>query len=503
LAEQAGAALVIDDAHLLDPSSAALVAQLALRRAAFAVLTVQRGRPVHPAISMLWKDFLVRRVDVPPLTGEALDTLMGLELGGAVDGVTRHRLRQAAAGRPAILRELLASGVHSGALSERFGVWRWKGDLAGSLRVTELVAARLETLPMPVRQVLETVAVAGGQVPLSIMEQLGGPGGLADQDAPAGLSGLGWPGALAEAERSGLLRAESAGRRTIIRLVNPLHGHAIRELTPATTARAILTRLVAAMTATPMRRRDDAIRVARWQHDAGTVNEPAVLLPAARLVKHSDPVLAEWCARRAREAGHGAEADLLLAQILELRGRSAEAATVLDGLAATDAEKGAHAATAAIVHYWSLGSRDRAEAALDLAKGEPDRALAEALRSWILLFDGDVERALAVARTVLTGRYAGEEATGWAAAAGAGAAGLLGRWDEALDLRERGLAVATSTAEQLPWGRVLVGYAACAARFFYGDIVGAVGIAEEGYLAAASAQAPRLLGGWALLRGVI
>jgi len=483
------AALVIDDAHMLDPPSAALVAQLAVRRLAFIVLTVHRGSPVHAPISMLWKDSVVRRIDVRPLPGDALDSLMDLELGGSVDGVTRHRLRQAAAGRPAVLRELLAAGVHSGALRERFGVWRWKGYPAGSLRVAELVASRLEACPPPVRHALEVVAVAGGQVPLSIVEQ------IVD------------PGALAAAERSGLLRAETVGKRTSSRLVNPLHAHAIRDLTPVTAARAILTRLVSAMAATPMRRWDDAVRVARWQYDAGIVSEPAVLMPAARLVRHSDPVLAEWCARAAREAGHGVDADLLLAQMLEFSGRSVEAAAVLDTVAAAHAEDGVHAAIAATVYYWGLGSRDRAEAALDQAKTEPDRALAEALRSWILLFDGSAEASLEVARTVLSGPFACEQATVWASAAGAGAAGLLGRLDEALAMRQLGLAVTEagppSGASRLPWARAQVEYGACAAMYFCGDVVGASRIADEGYQAAASAQSPLLLGGWALFRGVL
>jgi DNA-binding CsgD family transcriptional regulator len=482
---RAGAALVIDDAHMLDASSAALVAQLAVRRVAFIVLTVHRGRPVQQAISTLWKDSVVRRVDVPPLPAEVLDSLMDRRLGGTVDGVTRHRLLEAAAGRPAVLRELLASGLHNGALEERFGVWRWKGYLGGSLRVTELIASRLEACRSPVRYALEVVAVDGGQLPLSIVEQLVEPG------------------ALAEAERSGLLRTETAGKRTCCRLTNPLHCHAIRDLTPATTARTILTRLVSAMAATPMRRWDDAVRVARWQFDARCVTEPRVLLPAARLVRHSDPVLAEWCARAAAEAGHGAEADLLLAQMLEFSGRSAEAASVLDGVSPAQAEKGAHAVTAATVYYWGLGSRARAEAALDRAKTEPDRALAEALRSWILLFDGSAEEALTVARTVLSGRFTCEQATVWAAAAGAGAAGLLGLLDEALDLRERGLAAIEPRPERLPWARAQVEYGACAATYFCGDVAAAGRIADEGYRAAAVAQSPLLLGGWALLRGLL
>ena len=508
-----GAALVIDDVHLLDPSSAALVAQLAVRRAVFVVLTVHRGRPVHSPISMLWKDSVVRRIDVPPLPGQALDSLMDLELRGDVDGVTRHRLRQAAAGRPAVLCELLASGVHSGALRRsRFGVWQWKGYLAGSLRVTELVASRLEACPPAVRHALEVVAVAGGRLPLSIVEQ------LVD------------PGALAEAERSGLLRAEIAGKRAISYLVNPLHGHAIRDLTPATAARAILTRLVSVTSAMPMRRWDDAVRVARWQHNAGAVSQPSVLLPAARLVRHSDPVLAEWCARAARDAGQGVEADLLLAQVLEVSGRCVEAAALLDSVAAQD---GRHATTAAAVHYWGLGSRDRAEAALERANSEPDRVVAEALRSAILLFEGSAVEALEVARTVLSGESVGGQAVGgqavggqavggqavggearggqavggqavvWAAAAGAGAAGLLGRFDEALEMRERGLAAIGPDQARTPWAHAQVEYGACAAMYLCGDVAGASRVADEGYRAAAAAQSPVLLGGWALFRGVL
>src|SRR5262249_27379573 len=45
----------VDDAHSLDPSSAALVLQLASSRTAFLVVTLRRGEPSPDAITSLWK----------------------------------------------------------------------------------------------------------------------------------------------------------------------------------------------------------------------------------------------------------------------------------------------------------------------------------------------------------------------------------------------------------------------------------------------------------------
>src|SRR6478736_6114944 len=61
-----GRLLIVDDAHLLDKLSAALVYQLAVSGAAKLIVTVAPNAPVAEEISALWRDNLLARIDVAP-----------------------------------------------------------------------------------------------------------------------------------------------------------------------------------------------------------------------------------------------------------------------------------------------------------------------------------------------------------------------------------------------------------------------------------------------------
>ncbi|BBX01141.1 AAA family ATPase [Mycolicibacterium moriokaense] len=61
-----GRLLVVDDAHLLDKLSAALVHQLAVSGAASLIVTVSANGPVADEISTLWTDDLLERIDLDP-----------------------------------------------------------------------------------------------------------------------------------------------------------------------------------------------------------------------------------------------------------------------------------------------------------------------------------------------------------------------------------------------------------------------------------------------------
>src|SRR5271165_5297822 len=62
--------LVVDDAHHLDKLSATLVYQLAVNRAARLIVTVDTEQPVPEAISALWTDDVLTRIDVTQLDGD-------------------------------------------------------------------------------------------------------------------------------------------------------------------------------------------------------------------------------------------------------------------------------------------------------------------------------------------------------------------------------------------------------------------------------------------------
>ena len=60
----------VDDAHRLDPASAALVHYLAGNGQARLLVTVRSGEPQPDAVTALWKDELLERIELPPLTVE-------------------------------------------------------------------------------------------------------------------------------------------------------------------------------------------------------------------------------------------------------------------------------------------------------------------------------------------------------------------------------------------------------------------------------------------------
>ena len=135
--------LGVDDAHLLDDASAALVHQLAFRGLAVVVATVRTGEPAPDSVIALWKDGLARRLDLSALSPATTAELLDHALGGPVDGVTRKEVLRVSEGNPLYLRELILGGLESGALRQLDGVWRWTGKLTGATRLAELVRARL------------------------------------------------------------------------------------------------------------------------------------------------------------------------------------------------------------------------------------------------------------------------------------------------------------------------------------------------------------------------
>ena len=81
-------ALGVDDAHLLDDASAALVHQLAATGSGFVVVTVRSGASAPDPVVGLWKDGLTERVEVQTLGRGEFEELVTAALAGAGRG--RH-----------------------------------------------------------------------------------------------------------------------------------------------------------------------------------------------------------------------------------------------------------------------------------------------------------------------------------------------------------------------------------------------------------------------------
>jgi DNA-binding CsgD family transcriptional regulator len=478
--------LVVDDVHLLDDASAALVHHVAAQGYAFVLLTARTAAAVPDAVTALWTGEAVRRLDVAALDAAETRALLTEVLPGRIDVVSEQTLWHACGGNPLLLREVLRAGRDTGALRRSGALWRWFGGDYVTPRLTDVIHARLGHLDDELRGVVEVLACA---------EPLRMPLLEAVAEHPA----------IVEAERRGVLVTERVGDRLLARLPHPVYADVVRATMPRSRELGIWRALVAALDRTPGRRGDDVLYGARWRVQAGLDAPPELLLRAARHARERlDLDLAERLARAAGQAGGGPSADLALAELLADRGRYSEAAAVLPAL---DGE--VDAATRDRWHYVRRQLRYwRPERDGTDETTERDPA-AEAIRSWLLLLDGDGERALDVGVAALDLPGIPAPAADRAASAVIGAAGLLGHHDRAMSTLDTALAAAREHRGASPWGVTLVAGAGTLALLAAGRLGRAAELAESEYRAAVGmvsgigTMAAPLVGTWAAYRGTV
>jgi DNA-binding CsgD family transcriptional regulator/tetratricopeptide (TPR) repeat protein len=303
--------LGVDDAHLLDDASAALVHHLATTSTAFILATVRTGEPTSDAVTALWKDPGTEWLELSPLDEVACAALVEGALGGQVDGATLHELCRLSQGNALFLHELVIGGLETGTLTQIEGIWRATGSMATSTRLVEVVEARLGRLPSDLRAVAELVAVGE---PLSVPT----------------LEALALPEQVDALDRAGLLELVSDPRRALVRLIHPLYGEQLRETAPPLRARAIRRQLAEALETTGARRHGDLLRLLVWQTAGGITPKSDLLVRAARqaTARFFSDVLAEHLA-----AAYAAEGELRVglacAEARVAQGRAAEAERLL------------------------------------------------------------------------------------------------------------------------------------------------------------------------------
>jgi DNA-binding CsgD family transcriptional regulator len=381
--------LAVDDAHLLDPPSAAL-AHLLVREGATLLGTLRTGDPVPSPIGALWTEGLLAHAELTPLdTGESRELLAAM-LGGPVEAGSAQRLVHLAGGNPLMMRELVHAARTGGELTRAYGVWRWSGRLNLAPSLAGLVGARIDGLGDGVREVLELVAFG---------EPIGLPALLRAVDAADA----------EQAEERGLIQVATDGRRRDVRLAHPLYGEVVRRRCPVTRAQRLLATLAELVEKAGAHRRDDLLRVAVWRLDSGTAQDGELLLTAAgQAYARFDLDLAERLAAAAHDAGAGYAAAELLAIALLFSDRP-EAA--LAALAGYDGPR--HATTLATVRFWGLADPAAADDLGAAAALEPDpaeRARMRAHEALIRLQTGQVDPAGALAQAVLDGPAAGAAA---------------------------------------------------------------------------------------------
>ncbi|HMC08057.1 MAG TPA: AAA family ATPase, partial [Actinomycetota bacterium] len=440
----------VDDAHLLDDASAALVHQLAATASALVLVSLRAGEDVQDSILALWKDGLAERLDLQALSEAQVGDLLARVLGGHVEGPTGLRLWEATRGNVLFLRELVLAGLESGTLAEVGGIWAWRGPLTVSPRLQEVIDTRIGKLDPDQMALMEVLALVE-PVPVPFLEHL---------FAPA---------VLEEAERRGLAVVEKAGRRVLVRLAHPLYGEAVRGRCPTLRARAIHRQLAQAIEATGARRREDLMRLLVACLEAGEGRSADLFIAGARRALGSfDPVLAERLARAALNAGGGAPARHVLAAALLNQGRANT-----DDFLVTPEEVGAderERAAAALVQAMGLlstagGRPDEAEHLLfDAEESIEDPDLRDQLRMGrgeILFFSGQPARAFALLSDLLQRHGMSERTCVGAVLFAVPCLAVAGRPDQAVTLAEQWTEAAYRVSDEYPAapGMVLAGKA--------------------------------------------
>ena len=420
--------LVVDDAHELDDASAALLLHLVLHGGVFPVVTLRTGEPAPESVVMLWKEELLDRIEVSPLTVADVAMLAADVLGGPVDGTTVHTLRTTSEGNVLFLRELILSGVASGSLTDVRGMWRLQGSLSASPRLTELVRMRLGTLDEAERHALEVVSV-GEPVTFPTIDALTDRACIEDLEVRA------------------LVDIEADGESGQVRMAHPLYGEVLRAELPSGRYQRICRFLADAVegTADGELSAEDALRVGVWRLESGDTEHAHLLMTAAHQAAFAfDFPLARRLAAAAWEAGAGVEAGHLLGGMLDTLGEHEAAEEVLRAIEpeARNNEERVQISEARVGNLFrGLGRTEEAEEvtlAAERAVRDPDlRAELTAQRAVHAVFAADLDEALALSEPLLDeSEHPGRVVVKAALAAGTALA-LAGRTADAIRVADR------------------------------------------------------------------
>ncbi len=303
--------LGIDDAQLLDDSSAALVLELTLSDAAFVVITLRTGEPAPDAIVSVWKDAGAARLELETLGAEETDALAETIVGGPIEESALRWIYATSLGNPLYVRELTLGALAGGALTDVHGLWRMPAPPSVSASLTELIAVRMTGLSDAEQRALELLALGE---PLRVCELIS----LTGANPVAGV------------EARGLVNLGDGSPSAPASLAHPLYGETIRAALPAFAARQTRLALADTVAARDDPETGDSLRVARWLLEAGEPIPASTLLQAAAAANLAgDPQLGVRLALRAVDAGAGLRASLLLARAHTIQSEYEQAARVL------------------------------------------------------------------------------------------------------------------------------------------------------------------------------
>lgn len=314
------ALLVVEDAHHLDEASSHVLVQLAMSgELRLLVLSRTRSANLQELLSLA-RDGLLSRLDLQPLTPQAIHRLCVRELDGAVLRASSAVLAQVSGGNPLYAKALLEGARRRGELLQSNGAWYLRALSAGLEPTVQDLAKRLMASRTDAeRGVLEAVALAT-VLPRPILT------GIAN---PASVQALVDDGYLTPVP-------EAADQ---LQLAQPLHTHAIRSLVPPVRGMEIRRQLMQCGGLAAGSHQHTLY--AAWALDCGEALQDANLLQAARSANaDGDSDLALRLAQAVKPGPLARRASIEAAAAQLMLGNLPEARAGLDDsvAAATDTE---------------------------------------------------------------------------------------------------------------------------------------------------------------------
>ncbi len=334
---------------------------------------------------------------------------------------------EASGGNALFVRHLVEGALEAGTLRQVRGVWQLRGRTAVTSELASLLDGRIDQLPDDVLHLLRL---------LTFCEPL-------DLDA---LTSLVSSDAVEDAETRGLIRVVAEHQSVDVRFNHPLFGELIRRRLGMAAARRLRGELVRALRQRAPGAPGQRIRLAELTLDSDQAADVELLVTAARdAIALTNLTLGERLARAAVSRGGGLDASELLARSLLWQGKAAESEETLslfDPDTMTEVEL-VRWGTARIANLqWSMGDAEGADEVLKLLRSKLThpglRLLVDGVASASLLFENELDAAIAHCERVLADRAASAVAVGWAVFGGALALALMGRVDEVALLAERG-----------------------------------------------------------------
>lgn len=283
--------LFIDNVQELDDHSALIVSQLAVGKAVRLLLTGDSLTSMPAEILGLWRDGLISRLDVLPISEVDVRPWLEEFLEMPISSAAAKALYAAGSGNPRFLTVVVEEQINTGSIVLNEGVWVLSGiPFACGRNSVDTVMTALMSLTSQERMVVEALALSGG---LSISAL------MAFCDAAA----------VDSLQQRGFLSV-GKGDHVVAKLTNNLVAQVVRQEVPAGRSRE-LQRLAAASADGRESGALGTFRLAAWAIDCGRPESGERALALARAANTAGcPDLAIRIIESS--AGHGSEPPMML-----------------------------------------------------------------------------------------------------------------------------------------------------------------------------------------------